>query len=119
MGATLPLSGVVDLNIGGTVRYDKSHMLMDKARMEGERIYAFCYRKVRFSFWPWKDKVKSRKLEASNFWRISSDNRGNDDGEEDEALEVGIEELDAEEEENVALFEIGRVEVDEGRVEVD
>lgn len=119
IGATLPLSGAVDLNVGGTVRYGKTHMVMDKARMEGERIYAFCYRKVRFSFWPWKDKVESRKLEASNFWRMSSDNRGNDDGEEDEALEVGMEELDAEDEENVEVFEIDRAEIDEGRVEVE
>jgi hypothetical protein len=106
MGATLPLSSVVDLNVGSEVGYGKKHVLMDNARMEGERIYAFRYRRVRFSFWPWKDKLESRKLEAENFWRMSSDNRGDDDGEDDEALEVVMEELDGEVEENVEGFEV-------------
>ncbi|KUJ16026.1 uncharacterized protein LY89DRAFT_685884 [Mollisia scopiformis] len=106
MGATLPLGGFADLNVGGEVGYGRANILMDKARMEGERIYAICYRKVRFSFWPWKDKLESRKLEEGNFWRMTSDNRGDDDGENDEALEVVMEDLDEEDEDNVKGFEV-------------
>ncbi len=60
--------------------------------MEGERIYAICYQKVKFT-WHRRSSVNDAFLQSRNIWRSFSDTRS--DAEEDgKLLEVDIEDCD-------------------------
>jgi hypothetical protein len=81
----------------------------DTAEMEGERIYALCYRKVRHS-WHGRKSVDNAFLQSRNIWRAFSDTRSDD--EDGKFLEVDIEDIDEE-------FKDGTPETKSLRMEVD
>ncbi|KAH8757021.1 hypothetical protein F5882DRAFT_418047 [Hyaloscypha sp. PMI_1271] len=89
-GATTPLAALVNLDLGGSVAHGAKHTQNDAAHTSGERIYAFCYRKVTFSFFALRNKVDTARLKADNCWAMSADNRGDDDDDDEEGVEVSL-----------------------------
>ncbi|EQL03711.1 hypothetical protein OCS_00591 [Ophiocordyceps sinensis CO18] len=89
-GATALIPGVLDLDVGGSVKRERSHAEADASYMEGERVYAFCYRRINFSIFTLGNKAASARLQHENCWALTADNRGQDDGEDDEGVEVEL-----------------------------
>lgn len=104
-GATAPFAGSIGLDLGGGVGRGSGYTTKDSARSPGERIYAFCYRKVTFSFFALQNKIGTAKLQSANCWKMTSDNRGDGDGEDDEGVEASLDEME-EDEEGEECFEI-------------
>jgi hypothetical protein len=101
-GATSLAAGIVNLDLGASVGTGSGHTTEDAARIKGERIFAFSYRKVTFSFFALRDKASTAKLKPDNCWSLTSDNRG-DDEEDAEGVEVQLGEAGDAEEEGFAL----------------
>ena len=79
-------------NVGVKGSHTSKQEQLDSAEMEGERIYAICYRKVKFK-WHQRSSVNDAFLQSRNIWRTFSDTRS--DAEEDgKLLEVDIEDCD-------------------------
>lgn len=79
-------------NVGTKGSHISKQEQLDSAEMEGERIYAICYRKVKFR-WHQRSSVDDAFLQSRNIWRTLSDTRS--DAEEDgKLLEVDIEDSD-------------------------
>ena len=75
MGGVAP-GGVADVGFKGSYTSKEEHE--DTAEMEGERIYAFCYRRVRRS-WHERKSVDNMSLQSRNIWRTFSDTRTDDE----------------------------------------
>ncbi|PMD60979.1 uncharacterized protein K444DRAFT_628997 [Hyaloscypha bicolor E] len=90
-GATALIPGMLDLDVGGSVEHKVGHTTSRASYLQGERVYAFCYRKVKFSIFPLGSRAASAKLQQDNCWSLTADNRGEEDGEDDEGLQVDLE----------------------------
>lgn len=90
-GATALIPGILDLDVGGSVNHTVGHTMSRASYLQGERVYAFCYRKVKFSIFPLGSRAASAKLKQDNCWSLTADNRGEDDREDDEGLQVDLE----------------------------
>src|SRR6266536_4224665 len=81
--------GVANVGLKGNHASREEHE--DTAEMEGERIYALCYRRVKHS-WHERKSVDNAFLQSRNIWRTFSDTRTDD--EDGKFLEVDIEDYD-------------------------
>ncbi|KAM4054572.1 zinc finger, c3HC4 type (RING finger) domain-containing protein [Hirsutella rhossiliensis] len=93
-GATALIPEVLNLDVGGSIKRESSHAEADASYMEGERVYAFCYRQINFSIFTLGNKAASARLQHDNCWALTADNRGQDDGEDDEGVQVDLAEND-------------------------
>jgi hypothetical protein len=84
--------GVANVGLKGNHASREEHE--DTAEMEGERIYALCYRRVKHS-WHEQKSVNNAFLQSRNIWRTFSDTRTDDD-DDGKFLEVDIEDYDEE-----------------------
>ncbi|OAL25524.1 hypothetical protein AYO22_04843 [Fonsecaea multimorphosa] len=75
-GATLLIPGMLDLEVGGSVKHQATRTAAVASYLQGERVYAFCYRKVKFSIFKLKNRAASARLEQDNCWALTADNRG-------------------------------------------
>ncbi|KAK1249005.1 hypothetical protein MKX08_007225, partial [Trichoderma sp. CBMAI-0020] len=84
---------VINANI---VRQDRDATEQGGYRIDGERIYAICYRKVTFNF---LRKVDSAHLGRDNCWKLFSDDRGggNDENENESGSILEVDILDEDE----------------------
>ncbi|KAE8451674.1 hypothetical protein EG329_003131 [Mollisiaceae sp. DMI_Dod_QoI] len=96
-GTASLVSGMIDLDVGVSGSHGSSREEREVVQMEGERIYAFCYRKVAFKWFSMRG-VEKAILKKDNCWVMASDNRGSGGDEEDEIVQVSLEDVDEEDE---------------------
>ncbi|OBT83103.1 hypothetical protein VE02_09054 [Pseudogymnoascus sp. 03VT05] len=97
-GAATLVSGVTDLDVSGSVKREGGYTTAEGSYMRGERVYAFCYREVKWNIFRLGDKAATLKLHEDNCWALTADNRGQDDREDDEGVQVDLYEDDEGEE---------------------
>lgn len=94
----------VDLDAGISTKHGRGSLDTEIVKASGERIFAFCYRKISFKFFLRRD-IKHARLKADNCWVMASENRGEDD--EDEVVEANLdEEFDETEDEEISSSEV-------------
>lgn len=89
-GAATLVSGVMDLDVSGSVKREGGYTTAEGSYMRGERVYAFCYREVKWNIFCLGDKAATAKLHEDNCWALTADNRGQDDREDDEGVQVDL-----------------------------
>ena len=93
-GAATLIPGFGDLDVSGSVKHEGGSTTIEGSYMRGERVYAFCYRVVKWSFFPLCDRAATAKLQKDNCWTLTTDNRGQGNGEDDEGVQVELDEDD-------------------------
>ncbi|OBT51880.1 hypothetical protein VE04_07854 [Pseudogymnoascus sp. 24MN13] len=63
--ATL-VSRVKDLDVSGSVKREGSYTTAERSYMRGKRMYAFCYREVKWNIFRLSDKAATAKLHEDN-----------------------------------------------------
>ncbi|KAK0756318.1 hypothetical protein N5P37_011233 [Trichoderma harzianum] len=95
----------IDLDAGISAKHGRGGLDTEIIKAPGERIFAFCYRKITFKFFLRRD-IKHARMQSDNCWVMASENRGEDD--EDEVVEANLDdEVDEnDEDEEIAPGEV-------------
>ncbi|KAL7928130.1 hypothetical protein V8C35DRAFT_318863 [Trichoderma chlorosporum] len=98
LDAKIPVNGIVtattgvvvpgiDLDAGTGTKHGRGALDTEIVKASGERIFAFCYRKITFNFFLRRD-IRHARMKPDNCWVMTSENRGEDD--EDEVAEANL-----------------------------
>jgi hypothetical protein len=112
-GATTLIPGLRDLDVSGSIKHEGGSTTVEGSYMRGERVYALCYREVKWSIFPLRDRAATAKLQKDNCWTLTTDNRGQDDGEDHEGVQVDLDEDDEGGEDSFEIMEEDGDELDE------
>lgn len=92
--ATTLIPGLLDLDVSGSAKHESGSTTVEGSYMQGERVYAFCYREVNWTFFPLGDRVATARLQKDNCWTLTTNIRGHGNGEDDEGVQVDLDEDD-------------------------